>query len=240
MTILRLKSVGLLLTLIAVFLLGSIAHGEQAQMTSDSALKLLNEGNIRFSQGKLANPNQDAERRTATADKGQKPFAIILSCADSRVPLELVFDRGIGDIFGVRVAGNVAGTDQMGTIEFGVDQIRIPLLVVLGHTKCGAVDAVVQGAKAEGNLLKLVERIVPPVTQTKKQFPDLPKDKMLDKCAVANVDYVIHSLTAQSPVIKAAVDKGQLKIVGGYYDINTGVVDWLNDAQAKPGAALKN
>lgn len=218
----------LFLISIVSFCLFVFAQLCQASMTSDSALTLLKEGNLRFSQGKLSSPNQDIARRTKTADEGQKPFAIVLSCSDSRVPLGLIFDRGIGDIFGIRVAGNVAGTDQMGTIEYGVEHLGIPLIVVLGHTKCGAVTAVVEGEHAHGNLEKLVEKIVPAVKKTKKLFPNLPEEQLVDKCAMANVRQVIHDLKTQSPPIKKAIEKGELKIVGGYYDISSGRVDWLD------------
>ncbi|MGC8660103.1 MAG: carbonic anhydrase [Desulfomonilaceae bacterium] len=234
------KKVRLLFGLVASFCLVALTQLGQASMTADAALKLLKEGNLRFSQGKLSNPNQDVTRRTKTADQGQKPFAIILSCSDSRVPLELIFDRGIGDIFGIRVAGNVAGTDQMGTIEYGVEHLGIPLLIVLGHTKCGAVTAVVEGEHAHGNLGKLVEKIVPAVETTKKVFPKLPKEQLVDKCAMANVRQVIHDLTNQSPPIKQAIQKGQLRIVGGYYDIRNGRVDWIEGVSKKDEASSKD
>ncbi|MGC8604554.1 MAG: carbonic anhydrase [Desulfomonilaceae bacterium] len=198
-------------------------------MTSDEALVLLKEGNIRFSDGKLTNPNQDSARRTSTAEHGQQPFASVLSCADSRVPLELVFDRGIGNIFGGRVAGNVAGTDQLGSIEFGVEHFGIPLVVVLGHTECGAVAAVVKRGPVHGNLGSIVKKIVPAVEQTRKLFPNLPVDQLVDKCAIANVRQVIRDLTTDSDPIKKAVEHGGLKIVGGYHDIRSRLVNWLKD-----------
>ncbi len=222
----RIATVIALLTSICSFTFPQIVD---ASMTSDEALVLLKDGNIRFSQDKLANPNRDASQRTKTAEKGQKPFAIVLSCADSRVPLALIFDRGIGDIFGVRVAGNVAGTDQLGSIEYGVEHLGIPLVVVLGHTKCGAVGAVVAGEHAQGNLRSITEKIFPAVEKTRKANPNLPLDQLLDKCAMANVRQVIHDMTANSAPIKSAVEKGQLKIIGAYYDINSGRVDWLKD-----------
>lgn len=172
-----------------------------ASMTSDAALSLLKEGNLRFSQGKLTNPNQGASRRTETADHGQKPFTIVLSCADSRVPLDLIFDRGIGDIFGVRVAGNVAGIDQLGSIEYGVEHLGIPLVVVLGHSKCGAVGAVVEGEHAQGNLRAITEKIVPAVDKTRKANPNLPMDELVDKCSITNVQQVIQDLSSNSAPI---------------------------------------
>ncbi|MCX5874198.1 MAG: carbonic anhydrase [Deltaproteobacteria bacterium] len=195
-------------------------------MTSQEALALLKEGNARFSQGKPERPNQDEARRTNIADKGQNPFAAVLSCSDSRKPVELLFDRGLGDIFVVRVAGNVAGVDQVGSLEYAVEHLGVPLIVVLGHNKCGAVTAVVEGYEAHGNIRAIVEKIAPVVEETRKVNPNLPMNKLVDECVLANVRHVAHYLSANSAIIKHAVESGALKIIGANYHIRTGQVSW--------------
>ena len=122
------------------------AEPTDVPMTGDAALKMLQEGNQRWVMDKDENPNTDPSRRAMLAEKGQKPFVTILTCADSRLPVERIFDRGVGEVFVVRVAGNVAGTSETGTIEYAVGHIKTPLLVVMGHTKCGAVAAAASGA----------------------------------------------------------------------------------------------
>lgn len=161
--------------LLAVALVGLLINAAQAAtpLNSDTALAALKDGNARFVAGKPTRPNQDAARRTDVA-KGQNPFAALISCADSRVAPELVFDQGLGDLFIVRVAGNVANTDEIGSSEYGVEHLGAPLLVVLGHTKCGAVAAVMQGAEVHGNIPGAVKNIAP---------TPLPKDSTSNSVA---------------------------------------------------------
>jgi len=128
-------------------------------MSADEAIKVLKEGNSRCMSGAPKHPNQDQECRLLTATMGQRPYATVLSCSDSRVPVEILFDTGIGDLFVIRIAGNVADVDEVGTIEYGVDHLGTPVLVVLGHTRCGAVTAVAQGAKLHGSIPQLVDNI---------------------------------------------------------------------------------
>src|SRR5688572_3946938 len=116
------------------------------RLLRDASLMLLKEGNARYASGKSQHPHLDAERRSSTVSQGQEPFATILACSDSRDPVELIFDRGVGDLFVVRVAGNVAGISELASVEYGVGHLNTPLLIVMGHTKCGAVTAVVKGA----------------------------------------------------------------------------------------------
>src|SRR5262245_9624613 len=146
-----------------------------ARLLRDASLMLLKEGNARFAAGKQLHPNQDAERRASTVAQGQEPFATILACSDSRDPVELVFDRGIGDLFVVRVAGNVAGVRELATVEYGVGHLHTPLLIVMGHSKCGAVTAVVQGAELHGHLQSLAEKIKPAANKVKAEATE-PQD----------------------------------------------------------------
>ncbi len=192
-------------------------------MSADQALTRLAEGNARYVAAKAAHPDQDAARRGDTAKNGQHPFTVILSCADSRVPPEIIFDQGIGDLFIVRVAGNVAATDELGTIEYGVEHLGIPLLMVMGHSQCGAVSAVVNGAEAHGNLAALLAPIVPAANSVK----DAPEAERVDKAITANVWQAIADAYAKSPVVKELAKTGKLKVVGALYHLDSGKVDVL-------------
>ncbi len=132
-------------------------------MSADEALRMLKEGNDRFAEGRPEGPNRDHERRILTSKEGQKPFAAVLACSDSRVPVKILFDRGVGDIFTVRVAGNVVGETAVGSIEYAVENLGIRLLVVLGHSCCGAVEAALGEGTHSVGISKLLEKIAPAV-----------------------------------------------------------------------------
>lgn len=200
---------------------------EVESVNADLALDLLEDGNARWVSGKIENPNIESARRAELADKGQKPFATILTCSDSRVPVERVFDRGIGDLFVVRVAGNTPGTSEGGTIEYGVEHLHTPVLVVMGHTKCGAVAAAASKASLPGQIGQLVESIKPAVERARVNNPDLD-DKALAVAAVReNVWQSIFGLLRNSPVLRDKVRSGELKIVGALYNISEGKVEFM-------------
>ncbi|MFP5212513.1 MAG: carbonic anhydrase, partial [Acidobacteriota bacterium] len=161
------------------------------------------------------------------ASEGQHPFVTILSCSDSRVPLEIIFDRGIGDLFIIRVAGNVTDVDEAGSIEYGVDHLGTPLLVVLGHTKCGAVTAVAQGAEVHGNIAPLVENIKPAVAKAKAK--GATGDALVAEAIQNNVYQSIEDLLKSSEAVRMRVRDGKLQIVGAMYDISTGAVTWMGE-----------
>ena len=199
----------------------------EPSLSPDQAIRMLEDGNAAFVAGAPKHPNADRERRELTATKGQHPFVAMLSCSDSRVPVELLFDAGVGDIFSVRVAGNVADTDEIGSLEYGVDHLGAPLLVVLGHTHCGAVTAVVEGARLHGNLPPLVAHIAPAVDKVKARQPGLAEDALVDAATRANVWNSIEDALKKSAILRQRVGSGRLKIVGALYDINSGRVEWL-------------
>jgi carbonic anhydrase len=151
----------------------------------------------------------------------------VLACADSRVPVELLFDQGIGDLFTVRVAGNVADTDEIGTVEYGVDHLGAPLIVVMGHAKCGAVTAVVNDTKLPPNIAKLVDNIKPYAERVKRENPNLKGDALIAAATRANVFQSIEDMLEQSPEIRELVAHGKVKVVGAVYDIHGGTVQWL-------------
>jgi len=213
----------------------------QALSRADEAMQKLLDGNDRFRYDESTFPRLGAARRNETFTDGQKPFAAILGCADSRMPIEAIFDQGVGDLFVVRVAGNVADTDEIGTLEYGVGHLNIPLVVVLGHTKCGAVTAVAEGAKVHGHIGKLVDNIAPAVELVKDRDPDARGPRLVRLATRANVMQSIHDILAKSPDIAAAVKAGKVRVIGGVYDIQTGGVEWLgpHPRQAELISAVK-
>jgi carbonic anhydrase len=201
----------------------------EATPTADEAIARLREGNARFVDGAYAHPNQAPERRCATFTGGQHPFAAVLSCADSRVPPELVFDTGIGDLFVVRVAGNVADTDEIASLEYAVGHLNVPVIVVIGHSKCGAVTAVCQGGELHGNLAGLLDNVRPAVDAVKKKQPDAAGAALVSAAVRANVLQSMQDLLTKSPDLAAAVKAGKVKIVGAVYDIHGGMLDWIGE-----------
>jgi carbonic anhydrase len=192
----------------------------QNDLTPDAALKQLMDGNKRFVDRKRQSPNQDLVRLTEVA-KSQKPFAAILGCADSRFPPEIIFDRGFGDLFVCRVAGNVATPEEIGSLEYGTLVLGAKLLIVIGHERCGAVDASIKGKEVPGQIGSLLNSIKPAVESSKDKNGD-----HLDNAIKANVMLQASRLKA-SPVISKLIAENKLKVVGGYYDLDTGVVNIL-------------
>lgn len=221
---LGLLAIAMILTLNASMVWSSSAA---PGVSPDEAMNMLKEGNARFTGGALKHPNQDQDRRSLTASKGQHPFATVLSCSDSRVPVEILFDSGIGDIFVVRVAGNVADIDETGSMEYGVDHLGTPLLVVLGHTHCGAVTAVVQNDQVHGNIPPLVDNIGPAVAKAKAAHPELSGNALVEETVKANVWQVMEDIFKLSEAMRNGAKGGTVKIVGAIYDIDTGKIDWL-------------
>jgi carbonic anhydrase len=199
----------------------------KSDVSPDAALKMLQEGNGRFARALAKRPNQNIKRCMETADKGQKPFAAVLSCADSRVPVEVLFDRGIGDIFVVRDAGNIATNTDIGSIEYAVDHLGTSLVVVLGHSKCGAVTAAVEGGEAPPNIKAIVDFIAPAVATAKNAAPDKSGEALVPAAITANVWQAMSDIYKNSPMIREKVKDGKLKLVGANYDIKSGKVNWM-------------
>lgn len=189
----------------------------EGSLTPDEALAKLMEGNQRFVSKKRINPNQDLVRVSQVAE-GQAPFAAILSCADSRVVPEIVFDQGIGDLFVVRVAGNIAITEDIASEEYAVGVLGASVLMVLGHERCGAVAAAIKGGEFPGVIESLVYSIRPAVQASEGDSGD-----RLTNAIKANVRLQVERLQFSS-VIASAVEAGKLKIVGAYYDLDTGEI----------------
>jgi carbonic anhydrase len=197
-------------------------HPDQPSVAPAEALSKLKEGNGRYTSGNLQHAGQTTERRKELANV-QHPFAVIVSCSDSRVPPEIVFDQGLGDLFIVRVAGNVINDEGLGSIEYAVDHLGSRLIVVLGHQRCGAVQAaketIAAKGKAPGHIESLVTAIKPAVEATAK--------KDLEATVKANVNHVVGELRSSTPILKAKVDADQVEVIGGYYSLDTGAVSFV-------------
>jgi carbonic anhydrase len=205
-----------------------LAADAQSAVTPDEARQLLTAGNERFASGKPERPNSGLDRVRSTGKNGQTPFATILSCADSRVPVETVFDRGVGDLFVVRVAGNVADRDVLASMEYATEHLGTRLIVVMGHTHCGAVKAAVDNAQLDGNLPALVDQIQPAVQIVRQKHPDSSGKKLLEQSIEENVRVQIEQVAAKSPPLRRMLEKHEIEITGAVYDIETGRVKWLD------------
>jgi carbonic anhydrase len=210
-----------------------VAPALGVKQTAEQAQQWLEEGNARFVRQQRISPSSELSRVKETAQNGQHPFVTILSCSDSRVPLEVIFDRGVGDIFVIRVAGNVTGESEIGSIEYGVEHVGTPLLIVLGHTKCGAVTAAATHAHTEGHITGLVNRIQPAVEKAKQGDPEITEEELIKRATVFNVMQGITKLAVSSEIIRHLVREDKLKIVGAIYDVETGKVEWLDKLDVK-------
>lgn len=212
-------------TPVAVLASDAGGHGDahaKPGPTADAVLKSLKDGNARFVKGKAKHPNASLARVKELA-AGQRPAAIVLGCSDSRVPPEVVFDQGLGDLFIVRVAGNVAEPHTLGSIEYAAEHLGSPVIVVLGHHDCGAVKATAEGAGTEGNLGQLIGEIQPAVAKA-KAAPD--KEGLVHTAIHQHAKNVAGELTSESPVLAKLVADGKVKIAVAIYDLATGKVDW--------------
>src|SRR6478735_5334223 len=188
----------------------------QAAMTPASALEKLKKGNARFVETNMK--SRDWLAKVSATAGGQYPFAVILACMDSRAPIEIIFDQGIGDVFGIRIAGNIVNDDVLGSMEYATKVVGTKLLVVLGHTSCGAVKGAIDDAKL-GNLTQLLAKIRPAVTAAR--CSDSKDAACVDKVAEENVRESMREIKERSTDLAAAIDGGKVKIVGAMYDLAT-------------------
>ncbi|MDZ7292358.1 MAG: carbonic anhydrase [candidate division KSB1 bacterium] len=191
-------------------------------LIGDQALKELMIGNQRYVATQLTHPHQTAMRRAEVA-KGQRPFAIILGCSDSRVPPEIIFDQGLGDLFVIRVAGNILDEVVVGSIEYAAKHLGVHLIVVLGHKRCGAVEATVKGGEAPSQIKRVIAALKPAVEKVRGLSGDL-----VENVVKANIEMVVDCLKSSQPILAKLVEDGKLKIVGGYYDLDTGTVNIIS------------
>ena len=213
---------------------GEAAEKHAQKPNPDEVLQMLKEGNERFYTGKAVHPHTDAARLALAGkeNQGKYAYATVISCSDSRVPVERIFDAGIMDLFVIRVAGNVVDTNEAGSIEYGLAHVDCPVLVVLGHTQCGAVTAVTQGLQGKGHALEinippLVDSIIPAVKRAMKKEKNVSGDAIIPYAIEENVWQGVEDLFMKSPTARKRVKEGKAKVVGAIYDVGTGKVEWL-------------
>jgi len=200
----------------------------QAATTPSMALDILKEGNKRFMNNLKANRNL-LQQANETSD-GQHPFAVILSCIDSRTSAELIFDQGLGDVFSIRIAGNIINEDILGSMEFGCKIAGSKIIVVLGHSKCGAVKGACDHVKM-GSLTALLSKIQPAVydEKTVTENRNSSNDEFVEKVAAINVKRTVHAIIERSPILKEMIETGEIEIIGGNHNITTGEVSFYDD-----------
>jgi len=206
-------------------ILASISFVFASSQQDEDAFGKLMDGNKRFVTGSLSQKDVGEARRKELAG-GQHPFAIVVTCSDSRVAPELIFDEGLGDIFVVRVAGNVLDPISLGSIEYAAEHLHAPLLVLMGHEKCGAVSAALDATgEPEGNIGAIIKKILPAVKKAKVKGGN--RDDMLNNAIRENVVLAYKDVRDKSPVLKHMIDKGELRVVAGVYHLASGEVESL-------------
>lgn len=216
------------------------AESKTKKASPDQVLKMLAEGNKRFYSGKPTYPHTGVTRcrQAGTEDQSDHAVATVIACSDSRVPVELIFDAGVMDIFTIRVAGNVCDTDEIGSIEYGLAHVHTPVFVMLGHTQCGAVTAVThalqgQGKPLERNIPQLVDNIIPAAQKAMTAHADLKGDAVIPHAIRENVWQGIEDLFMKSPVTRELYKAGTVKVVGAIYDVASGKVNWLPEERVQ-------
>ncbi len=195
----------------------------QNSLTPTSALQILKEGNERFVNGEREARNY--KEQVTASSSGQFPFAAVLSCIDSRVPVELLFDQGIGDLFSARVAGNIINEDMLGSLEYSCKVAGSKLVVVLGHSKCGAVTAACKNVEL-GNITPMLAKVKPAVNQIISDPSDV-SEAAIEEVATLNVQLSIDRIRKESPILNEMEQNGEIKIMGAMYDVANGVVSYL-------------
>jgi carbonic anhydrase len=208
----------------------------QFALTPEKAIEILQKGNERFINNLKANRN--LLQQVNETSEGQHPFAVILSCIDSRTSAELIFDQGLGDVFSVRIAGNILNEDILGSMEFACKVAGAKIIVVLGHTKCGAIKGACDHVEM-GNLTTLLKKIKPAVDaeqtaeQTVKTDRTSKNSEFVEKVAQINVKLTVKDIVKRSPILKSMIENGEIGIVGGTYDVTTGKVEFYNRTVGK-------
>ncbi len=205
----------------------NFSHFNNKETSAKEAMDKLKEGNLRFVNETSRHEGIDKGTRKNTALNGQHPYATVVACSDSRVPVEQIFDAGIGEIFVIRIAGNVVSTNEAGSIEYGIGHLHTPVLVILGHTSCGAVTAVAKGAEVHGNIPQLMSNIEPAVAKAKKEHGDSFNEEMLLASIKNNIWQSIEDLYNKSEEAKTLVKENKLSVVGAIYHLDSGEVEWL-------------
>jgi carbonic anhydrase len=215
------------------------SESKSTKPSPDEVLTMLKAGNERFVSGNPARPHADAVRLALAGkeNQGDYAYATIVSCSDSRVPVEMLFDAGVMDIFVIRVAGNILDVDERGSVEYGLAHVNTPVLVVLGHTQCGAVTAVTNAVQGHGHTLErnippLVDNIIPAVNTAIANHPEAQGSAVIPYAIEENIWQGIEDLYMNSPASRDLVKTGKVKVVGAVYDVSNGMIKWLPEAKS--------
>lgn len=200
----------------------------QAQLTPDSVYDILKKGNQRFMSGEKGEDNIEIDRRQASEVIGQQPIATVLTCSDSRIPVEVIFNKRVGDLFVVQVAGNVCGPLTAGSLEYAVEFLETPVVVILGHEHCGAISAVADAYKLQSAMGAVADKIRPAIAVFKKKNQEMGKRELISAAVRENVKNSYEELIKRSSFISAGMKEGKVMVVGAVYNSDTGEVTWLD------------
>ncbi|MFH1691680.1 MAG: carbonic anhydrase [Candidatus Omnitrophota bacterium] len=212
------------LALLGSVCISAIAAPARIVVSAEDARQKMIDGNRRYVEAKMSHPDQTPQRRAEIAG-GQHPFMAILSCSDSRLPPEVIFDQGLGDLFVIRLAGNIANDAALGSLEYAAEHVGVKYIMVLGHQRCGAVEAAVEGGEAHGHIGSIVKAIQPALEKAESMPGDI-----VDNTVRANVAMVVEQLKFSSHILKELTEKGGLVIEGAYYDLDSGEVTILSES----------
>jgi len=219
--------------LVAAALCTAVVAADEKPPSAEVVLRELKAGNDHHVTKRYQHPHQSAARQRELA-AGQAPHAIVLSCADSRVTPEIILDQGLGDLFDIRVAGNVASDTELASIEYAASHLHTPVVVIMGHQKCGAVTAAAESGEAAGHLPSLLGLIRPAIERARSRPGDL-----IDNAVHINVENVVRQIRTSTPVLASLVDRGALRVVGAVYSLDTGKVEWLPESAPQAIARLE-
>lgn len=210
-------------SLLYLLLIGVLSACDHTENTNLSPLQKLEEGNKRFASGKSMHPDETLERLQELTE-GQHPFAIVVSCSDSRVPVELVFDQGLGNIFSVRTAGNIMGDYELGSLEYAIEHLGCKLIVVMGHKDCGAVKAFINSKGNYGHS-DHIKKIIEYIENESEEKKLIGEHKLsLDDAIDANIEHGVNFLRSTEPILKESYDQKKVEIIGALYDVESGKV----------------
>lgn len=200
---------------------------EQTVYSPTEAMALLYEGNMRFVKNTSVYPNQTMHQRKLTTLQGEKPFATIITGSDSRIIPAVIFDRGIGDLFVIRNLGNVAGTDTLASVEYSMNILETPLLIVMGSTHNEIIKSAIEKKSIQGHMAQLTGKLIPAIEMTRTLYPKAKGQELIRKVAETNVRQVLRDILGQCPQVLKKFRAGEIQVIGALYDVDTGEVNWL-------------
>ncbi|MBX3044992.1 MAG: carbonic anhydrase [Candidatus Kapabacteria bacterium] len=227
---LRLTANAVIIILLSVAAIFADEHAKKSKHEGVNVLKVLLDGNQRFVDGTATHPHQDRKTILETS-KGQNPIAVIIACSDSRVPVETLFDAGVGDIFVIRTAGNIIGNYEMGSIQYAVEHLGVKFVGVLGHTDCGAIKAFAHGHEGEGNIKDIIKHIRD--EEEEQEIPE-PKHEHMERCIYANIFHGMKQIKNDPMIQRISKEHGEVQVLPMIYNVETGSVNVLDPDMKAP------